>query len=219
MRSFFSITKKTGMRSDYPSFREIAMAALTNLTLKQLATRVVVRENLPIKGLPNPLKSELEAFAMLQGTYTIIEETNVLEKCEGGDLTSEESDRVDYLSEKSKKKGAFRGDVGKKIKVTTVGGKRYEVERMGEDGVEASNTFHLKKKMKKGFKRGQHYDAQTFVNNGYLVYDFHAPAFNDKAKFVLNLKFYINQKADLVILSVIEQEGYLCTSKTIAQRN
>ena len=57
------------------------------------------------------------------------------------------------------------------------------------------------------------------MNNGYFVYDFHAPAFNDKAKFVLNLKFYINQKAELVILSVIEQEGYLCTSQTIAQRN
>ena len=195
------------------------MAVLTSLTLKQLATMVVVRENLPIKGLPNPLKSELEAFAMLQGTYTIIEESNELEKCGGGDLTSEEIDRVDYLCEKTKKKSAFRGNVGNKIKVTTVGGKRYGVERMGEVGVEASNVFHLKKKVLKGFKRGQPWNAQTFVNNGYFVYDFHAPALNDKAKYVLNLSFYINQKAELVMLSVIEQEGFLCTSKTIAQRN
>ena len=48
------------------------MAALSSLTLKQLATRVVVREDLPIKDLPNTLKRELEALAMLPGNYTII---------------------------------------------------------------------------------------------------------------------------------------------------
>ena len=37
------------------------MVVVTSLTLKQLATRVVVREDLPIKDLPNTLKRELVA--------------------------------------------------------------------------------------------------------------------------------------------------------------
>ena len=47
---------------------------------------------------------------MLPGNYTIIEESNELGKCGGGDLTSEEIVRVDYLCEKTKRKSAFMGD-------------------------------------------------------------------------------------------------------------
>ena len=61
------------------------MAALCSLTLKQLATRVVVREDLPIKDQPNTLKRELEALAMLPGNYTIIGKAK---KCGGGNLTT-----------------------------------------------------------------------------------------------------------------------------------
>ena len=43
------------------------MTALTNLSLKELATRVVVMEELPTKDLPMPLKMELEALAKLPG--------------------------------------------------------------------------------------------------------------------------------------------------------
>ena len=90
---------------------------------------------------------------------------------------------------------------------------------MGEDGVEASNVFHLKKKVLKGFKRGQTWSAQTFVNDGCFKYDFHAPALDEKAKYVLNLSVFINQEGELVMVSVIEQEGFVWTSKTIAQRD
>ena len=70
------------------------MSALTSLTLKQLTTRVVVREDLPIKDLPNPMKRELEALAMLPGNYTIIGESKELGKCGGGKLTRDEKVRV-----------------------------------------------------------------------------------------------------------------------------
>ena len=62
------------------------MAVLTSQTLKQLATSVVVMENLPIKDLPNPLKRELEVVAMLPGDYTIVQETRKIGKCGGGKI-------------------------------------------------------------------------------------------------------------------------------------
>ena len=40
---------------------------MTNLSLKELATRVVVIEGLPVKDLPRTLKMELEALAKLPG--------------------------------------------------------------------------------------------------------------------------------------------------------
>lgn len=43
------------------------MVALASLTFIQVATRVVVRED-----LPNPLRGELEALAVLLGDYFII---------------------------------------------------------------------------------------------------------------------------------------------------
>ena len=43
------------------------MTTLTNLSLKELATRVVVIEELPTKDLPMPLKMEMEALAKLPG--------------------------------------------------------------------------------------------------------------------------------------------------------
>ena len=56
---------------------------MTILTLKQLATRVVVREELPNKDLAPTLKRELEAVARLPGNYTIIGESKKMGK-QGG---------------------------------------------------------------------------------------------------------------------------------------
>ena len=83
------------------------MSALTSLTLKQLATRVVVREDLSIKNLPNPLKRELEALALLPGNYTIIGKAKKLGKCGGGNLTREEIVRINGLFKEGKKKSAL----------------------------------------------------------------------------------------------------------------
>ena len=91
------------------------MAALCSLTLKQLATRVVVREDLPIKDLPNTLKRELEALAMLPGDYTIIGESKELGKVGGGNLTRDEEVRVNGVFMKMKRKSALLGAVGQKI--------------------------------------------------------------------------------------------------------
>ena len=141
-------------------------------------------------------------------------------KCGGGDLTSEEIVKVDYLYEKTKRKSAFMGDEGQKIKVTVGSAKRYVVERMGEvEEVEARNVFFLKKKVLEGRKRGQTWSAQTFVNDGCFKYDFHAPALDGKAEYVLKLSMFINQKGELVMVSVVQQEGFVWTSKTIAQRD
>ena len=63
------------------------MSAFTSLTLKQLASGVVVKDDLPIKDLPNPLKRELEALARPEGNYTIIGESKELGKCGGGNLS------------------------------------------------------------------------------------------------------------------------------------
>merc|ERR1712037_916591 len=90
----------------------------TSLTLKQLASGVVVRENLPIKDLLNPLKREMETLAVLPGNYTIIGESKEMGKCGGGNLTRDELVRANHLFEKAKKRCALMGDVGQRIKVT-----------------------------------------------------------------------------------------------------
>ena len=135
------------------------MLALTSLTLKQLASGVILREDLAIKELPYPLKRELEAFAMLPGNYTIIGESKELGKCEGGNLTKNEVIRVTRSLKKRWRNWALMGDVGQRIKVTvrsagseTGSGaekeKQFMVEKMGdeEEEDEGRNLFLLEKK-------------------------------------------------------------------------
>ena len=204
------------------------MLALTSLTLKQLVTRVVVREDLPIKDLPNTLKRELEALAMLPGNYTIIGESKELGKCGGGKLTRDEVVRVNGSFEKGKKKCALMGDVGQRIKVTagSVGTetyslaeklKRFVVERSGED--KARNKFDLKKKVFEDCKRQKGGKFRTFVNNGSLKSDYHVPTRPGKAEKLLKLSMFIDQKGKLVMLNSVQRKGLVWSSRTTAQRD
>ena len=46
---------------------------IPNLTLDELARRVVVLEGLPTKDLPSKIREDLESLARLQGNYVVIE--------------------------------------------------------------------------------------------------------------------------------------------------
>ena len=212
--------------------KKSVMSALTSLTLKQLASGVVVREDLPIKDLPNPLKRELEALAMLPGNYTIIGESKELGKCGGGKLTRDEVVRVNGSFEEGKKKCALMGDVGQRIKVTaeswvgwypfrTPSGaeklKRFAVERRGED--KARNKFDLKKKVFEDCKRQKGGKFRTFVNNGSLKSDYHVPTRPGKAEKLLKLSMFIDQKGKLVMLNSVQRKGLVWSSRTTAQRD
>ena len=207
--------------------KKSVMSALTSLTLKQLASGVVVRKDLPIKDLPNPLKRELEALAMLPGNY-IIGESKELGKCEGGNLTRDEVVRVNGSFEKGKKRCALMGDVGQRIKVTvgsvgteTYSGaeklKRFAVERRGED--KARNEFDLKKKVFEDCKRQKGGKFRTFVNNGSLKSDYHVPTRPGKAEKLLKLSMFIDQKGKLVMLNSAQKKGLVWSSRTTAQRD
>ena len=205
------------------------MSALTSLTLKQLATRVVVREDLPIKDLPNPLKRELEALAMLPGNYTIIGESKELGKCGGGNLTRDEVVGVNHLYETGKKVCPLMGDVGQRIKVivgsaeteTGLGAEKQKyfiVENMGEvEKVE--QVFYLRKKVIEDYGGLIGERVQTFLNNGSLNHMSHVPSRAGEAEEGLKLSMFINQKGKLVMLCEVQQEGFEWSSKTIAQRD
>ena len=207
------------------------MAALSSLTLKQLATRVVVREDLPIKDLPNTLKRELEALAMLPGDYTIIGESKELGKCGGGKLTRDEEVRVNGWLEKRKKRCALMGDVGQRIKVTvdsagTDAGsgaekrKCFVVKRRGDvEEDEAGTKIYLKKKVVEDCKVLKGGRFQTFVNNGSLNCEHHVPARAGKAEKGLKFSMFINRKGKLVMLNTLQRKGLVWSSKTTAQRD
>ena len=189
------------------------------MTLKQLASGVVVRENLPIKDLPNPLKREMEALAMLPGNYTIIGESKELGKYGGGNLTRDELVRANHLFEKAKKRCALMGDVGQRIKVTVGSAgtetgsagaeklKRVAVKRRieAEEG-KAGNAFYLKKKVIEEGKKGGR--IQSFVNNGSFNCEYHVPSSAGKAEEGLKLSMFINQKRKLVMLYTFQKEGF-----------
>ena len=215
--------------NDVFTFFKRAMLALTSLTLKQLASGVVVRENLPIKDLPNPLKREMEALAMLPGDYTIIGESKVLGKCGGGNLTRDEVVWANRFFEKGKKISALMGDVGQRIKVTvgsagteTGSGaeklKRFVVKRRGEaEEGKAENVFYLKKKaIEEGKKGGR---IQSFVNNDSFNCEYHVPSSAGKPEEGLKLSMFINQKRELVMLYTFQKKGFEWSTKTIAQRD
>ena len=205
------------------------MLALTSLTLKQLASGVVVREDLAIKDLPSPPKRELEALAMLPGNYTIIGESKELGKCEGGNLTKNEVVRVTRSLKKRWRNWALMGAVGHRIKVTvrsagTGSGaekqKHFVVEKMGEDEeVEAENVFPLTKKLIEDSEVQKGGRNQTFVNNGSLNSEFHVPSGAGKAALLWKFYMFINQKRELVMLSEARREGFVWSSKTTAQRD
>ena len=187
-----------------------------------------MRKHLPIKDLPNPLKRELEALAMLQGNYTIIGESKELVKCEG-DLSREELVMVNRSFQKGKKKMATMGDVGQRIRVTVVktetdsGAEKlkcFVVERSGEveeDKVE--EAIYLTNKVIQDCKVLKGARFQTFVNNGSLNAECHVPTRAGEAEKFVKTSMFINQKGKLVMLNTVQKKGLVISSKTIAQRD
>ena len=199
------------------------MVVLTSLTLKQLVTRVVVREDLPIKDLPYPLKRELEALAMLPGDYTIIGESKELGKCGGGNLTRDEIVRVNGMFEKGKMKSALMGAVGQRIQVsvinTTTGTekeKKWRVKRNA--GPRVQNLFSLRNKVieEEVVGSGTMVVGPLLVDEGRFSYKGQAGC-QEKSSSMYSM--FINKEGMLAMLCRIQIEGYEWSCETTAQRD
>jgi len=198
------------------------MVVLTSLTLKQLATRVVVREDLPIKDLPYPLKREVEALAMLPGDYTIIGESKKLGKCGGGNMTRDEIVRVNGMFEKGKMKSALMGAVGQRIQVsvinTTTGTekeKHWRVERKA--GPNKINVFSLRNRVteeKVVTGARARVVGQLLVDEGRFTYK----SCRKEMGNILSSMF-INKEGMLVMLCRVQRRGYEWSCETTAQRD
>ena len=197
------------------------MLALTSLTLKQLASGVVVREDLPIKDLPNPLKRELEALAMLPGNYTIIGESKELGKCGGGNLTRDEIVRVNGMFEKGKMKSALMGAVGQRIQVsvinTTTGTekeKKWRVKRNA--GPRVQNVFSMRNKVteEKVVGNGTRVVGQLLVDEGRFTYK----SCRKEMGSIMSSMF-INKEGMLVMLCRVQRKGLEWSCETTAQRD
>ena len=198
------------------------MTVLTSLTLKQLAIRVVVREDLPTKDLPNSLKRELEALAMLPGDYTIIGKAKKLGKCGGGNLTREELIRVNGMFKKGKKKSALMGDVGQIIQVAVINtttGTDHETEKEKQwsvrrnAGPRIENLFLLRNKMTdKVNETGIRVVEQVLVDEGRLTY-------KSCHKGITTSRMFINKEGMLVMSCSIQEKGYELSWETTAQRD
>ena len=75
---------------------------IPNLTLDELARRVVVLEGLPTKDLPSKIREDLESLARLQGNYVVIETAKKIgrEGENGGELTPEDHKRALKVADK-----------------------------------------------------------------------------------------------------------------------
>ena len=201
------------------------MAALSSLTLKQLATRVVVREDLPIKDLPNTLKRELEALAMLPGSYTIIGESKELGKVGGGNLTRDEEVRVNGVFMKMKRKSALLGAVGQKIQVsvinTTTGTekeKQWHVKRNA--GPRVQNLYSLRNKVteEKVVGNGTRVVGQLLVDEGRFT---HKSCGKEMGSMMgsMFISMFINKEGMLVMSSRMQRKGFEWSYETTAQRD
>ena len=197
------------------------MVVLTSLTLKQLATRVVVREDLPIKDLPYPLKRELEALAMLPGDYTIIGESKELGKCGGGNLTRDEIVRVNGMFEKGKMKSALMGAVGQRVQVsvinTTTGTEKEKQWRVKRNaGPRIQNLFSLRNMVteEKVDETGTKVVGPLLVDEGRVTYKSCR-----KETWSIMSSMFINKEGMLVMLCSIQRRGYEWSCETTAQRD
>ena len=75
---------------------------IPNLTLDELARRVVVLEGLPNKDLPSNIREDLESLARLEGNYVVIEPAKMIGRQDksGGELTPEDHKRALKVADK-----------------------------------------------------------------------------------------------------------------------
>ena len=59
-------------------------------TLKQLAARIVVLEELPTDGLPPKLEKDMEALTLLPGSYVVTKSKSEVVRLDGKKLTPAE---------------------------------------------------------------------------------------------------------------------------------
>ena len=73
-----------------------------NLTLEELARRVVVLEGLATEDLPSKIKEDLESLARLQGNYFVIETAKKIGRQDGSgeELTPDDHKRALKVAEK-----------------------------------------------------------------------------------------------------------------------
>ena len=74
-----------------------------NLTLNELARRVVVLEGLATEDLPSKMREDLESLATLQGNYVVIETAGKIGRADSGRgelLTPEDQKRALKVAEK-----------------------------------------------------------------------------------------------------------------------
>ena len=80
----------------------ISAMPFPNLTLEELARRVVVLEGLATEDLPSKIKEDLESLARLQGNYVVIETAKKIGRQDGSgeELTPDDHKRALKVADK-----------------------------------------------------------------------------------------------------------------------